>query len=248
MIKFLRHIRLTLMMEKQNNPNSSKTGRYLKYAIGEIILVVIGILIALQINTWRENQKIKKLEIDTLTELKEALVQDTLVLSLNIEDLKLKSEASDELIEHIKNRKPYVQKLDTLMMLVYFHKGYNTFNTAAFELLKERGFGIIQNKELRKRITNHYTTEIDNIRSILSRLNQINMIQGERMYQNYAIINNVVKPFNYEEVLNDEKVFSPFYHFQTMNGGYLRRLDDFKQRTKTILMAIITELDLKRIN
>ncbi|MDO1501165.1 DUF6090 family protein [Winogradskyella maritima] len=49
MIKFFRQIRYNLM--EQN-----KTGRYFKYAIGEIILVVIGILIALQINNWNQNR------------------------------------------------------------------------------------------------------------------------------------------------------------------------------------------------
>jgi predicted transcriptional regulator len=50
MIKFFRKIRQNLLME-------NKTGKYFKYAIGEIILVVIGILIALQINNWNENRK-----------------------------------------------------------------------------------------------------------------------------------------------------------------------------------------------
>ncbi|MCA0133552.1 DUF6090 family protein [Winogradskyella alexanderae] len=50
MIKFFRHIRQRLLSE-------GKTGKYFKYAIGEIVLVVIGILIALQINTWNENRK-----------------------------------------------------------------------------------------------------------------------------------------------------------------------------------------------
>jgi hypothetical protein len=50
MIKFFRKIRQNLLME-------NKTSKYFKYAIGEIILVVIGILIALQINNWNENRK-----------------------------------------------------------------------------------------------------------------------------------------------------------------------------------------------
>ena len=50
MIKFFRHIRQNLLME-------NKTGKYFKYAIGEIILVVIGILIALSINNWNDNRK-----------------------------------------------------------------------------------------------------------------------------------------------------------------------------------------------
>jgi len=49
MIKFFRQIRYNLM--EQN-----KTGKYLKYAIGEIMLVVIGILIALSINNWNQNR------------------------------------------------------------------------------------------------------------------------------------------------------------------------------------------------
>jgi hypothetical protein len=54
MIKFFRHIRKQLLSE-------NKTGKYLKYAIGEIILVVIGILIALGINNWNSerNEKLK---------------------------------------------------------------------------------------------------------------------------------------------------------------------------------------------
>jgi len=50
MIKFFRHIRKSMIKE-------NRTSKYLLYAIGEIILVVIGIIIALQINTWNENRK-----------------------------------------------------------------------------------------------------------------------------------------------------------------------------------------------
>jgi hypothetical protein len=59
MIKFFRKIRQNLLME-------NKTGKYFKYAIGEIILVVIGILIALQINNWNEGRLNKKIEQEYL--------------------------------------------------------------------------------------------------------------------------------------------------------------------------------------
>ena len=57
MIKLFRNIRQNLLTE-------GKTTKYLKYAIGEIILVVIGILIALQINNWNENRKNESTESD----------------------------------------------------------------------------------------------------------------------------------------------------------------------------------------
>lgn len=63
MIKFFRRIRQNLLLE-------GKTGKYLKYAIGEIILVVIGILIALQINDWNENRINRSKEQQILLQLK----------------------------------------------------------------------------------------------------------------------------------------------------------------------------------
>ena len=62
MIKFFRKIRQNLLME-------NKTGKYFKYALGEIILVVIGILIALQVNNWNEGEKLRKTQNAYLKQL-----------------------------------------------------------------------------------------------------------------------------------------------------------------------------------
>lgn len=67
MIKFFRHIRQKLLSE-------NKFSKYLLYAIGEIILVVIGILIALSINNWNENLKLDKEEITILENLNKNLI------------------------------------------------------------------------------------------------------------------------------------------------------------------------------
>ena len=69
MIKFFRKIRQNLLSE-------GKTGKYLKYAIGEIVLVVIGILIALQINTWNESRKQKQIEKQVLKSLFQEIEKD----------------------------------------------------------------------------------------------------------------------------------------------------------------------------
>jgi len=82
MIKFFRKIR-------QNLLSQGKTGKYFKYAIGEIILVVIGILIALQINNWNENRKNKITEADYYCrilddlELNEKLIDENYKLTTN---------------------------------------------------------------------------------------------------------------------------------------------------------------------
>ena len=62
MFKFFRSIR-------QGFVNEGKTSKYFRYALGEIILVVVGILIALQINNWNETKKTQRQEIKILQQL-----------------------------------------------------------------------------------------------------------------------------------------------------------------------------------
>ena len=68
MIKFFKKIRYNLMSENKTGSSaetSVKAGKYLKYAIGEILLVVLGILIALQINNWNQERINKARSIGT---------------------------------------------------------------------------------------------------------------------------------------------------------------------------------------
>ena len=70
MIKFFRKIRYDLM-------EKNKTGKYLKYAIGEIVLVMIGILLALQINNWNERRKLKINDLQLCKELLNDAIADS---------------------------------------------------------------------------------------------------------------------------------------------------------------------------
>lgn len=79
MIKFFRNIRKSLLSQ-------GKTTKYFKYAIGEIVLVVIGILIALQINNWNESQKLKKQEIKLLNALEKEIESNLVILDSTIKD------------------------------------------------------------------------------------------------------------------------------------------------------------------
>ena len=73
MIRFLRHIRRQLLSE-------NKFSRYLLYAFGEIFLVVIGILIALQINNWNNSRVLDKTELKSYQNIRQQLQEDKLEL------------------------------------------------------------------------------------------------------------------------------------------------------------------------
>ena len=66
---------------RQNLVNNGNTSKYLKYAIGEIALVMIGILLALQINNWNEDSKKNTLRIKYISSLIEDLKQDTTLIA-----------------------------------------------------------------------------------------------------------------------------------------------------------------------
>ena len=78
MIKFFRKIRQNLLSE-------GKIGKYFKYAVGEIVLVVIGILIALQINNWNENKKLSETTQVYYRQLLKDLNADKAYISQKIE-------------------------------------------------------------------------------------------------------------------------------------------------------------------
>jgi len=78
MIKFFRRIRQNLLYE-------GKTSKYFKYAIGEIVLVVIGILIALSINNWNQNRIEQDKEQVYLTNIKRDLQNQLKSIDLQLE-------------------------------------------------------------------------------------------------------------------------------------------------------------------
>jgi len=80
MIKFFRHIRQNLITKNLSDQRENKLARYLLYAVGEIVLVVIGILIAISINTWNKRQQDWLAQRELLVELRaDLLIQQELI-------------------------------------------------------------------------------------------------------------------------------------------------------------------------
>jgi len=104
MIPFFRKIRKK--MADDNRPL-----KYMRYAIGEIVLVVIGILIALQINTWNESQKLVKLEKELLWQVKIGLESDYNSISKSINGHKRFLNSQDIIVKWIDEKFEYNDSL-----------------------------------------------------------------------------------------------------------------------------------------
>lgn len=143
MIKFFRHIRRSLIQE--NN-----MGKYFKYAIGEILLVVFGILIALQINNWNEQRKAKNNEIVLLNKLQE---ENSLNISSLEDHVQLRQQFPNKIYNFIellesKNLKSQSTKVQNLLTEIMQSSAYtftqsnllnytNTYNFENSDLSKE---------------------------------------------------------------------------------------------------------------
>lgn len=120
MIKFFRNIRKRMLGE-------NRFTRYLLYAVGEIILVVIGILLALQINNWNEGRKELKAEVEFLKGVKTDLKQDRdfIVYVMDINQDKLKTYAILE--EWAEKGNSQNKRVGDSLFLRYISQGQRTF-------------------------------------------------------------------------------------------------------------------------
>jgi len=148
MIKFFRGIRQRLIGE-------SRFSKYLLYAIGEILLVVIGILIALQINNWNQDRLSRAEELRILKALKTGLEKDRDDLLFNEGSISSSISSADKVIYALEHNVPYrdsiADYLGDVMLPVLFVN-----STSAFETLKSKGIDLIRDPELRDQIIEVY--------------------------------------------------------------------------------------------
>ncbi len=132
--------------------------KYLLYAVGEILLVVIGILIALQVNNWNNERLERKQEIDILAEISQDLESSIYSLEVDIELNQSIISSIDTIMESLFADEAYNDSLDTHFGQLVFSTTI-TMNTSGYDNLKNTGFQIIQDDSLRKAITEFYETQ-----------------------------------------------------------------------------------------
>jgi hypothetical protein len=104
MISLFRKIRQKLLSHLPAGKAGNRITQYLTYALGEIALVMIGILLALQVNIWNEGRKTKKFEQEILFLLDQNLQQDSVLLSEELQKAKLAIEVTALLLNQVTHK------------------------------------------------------------------------------------------------------------------------------------------------
>jgi hypothetical protein len=240
MIPFFRKIRKK--MADDNRPL-----KYMRYAIGEIVLVVIGILIALAINNWNEEKNKHQVEIISLKEVINNLQMDANDLNYNLATDSLTLKSLQSVLLCISTAIPYNDTLAAdFGRISYFTNFMN--NKSAYENLKSEGFNIINNDSLRFLIVEYYdhtSKVLVNVENEFINKNE-NLFIKPFMIRNfdYASMFKPAYPNDYEALLKNPE-FKSIVSTKIEHYKWKMQLSkDCKKKAIEIIAALNKELDL----
>ena len=148
MITFFRKIRQKLFVE-------NKFRKYLLYAIGEVTLVMIGILLAFQANQWKENKAERELEIKLITEINNGLKSDLIDVKINHVWQKRILNNQYKVIDWLLNDKELNDSVSYQFSMATKRTSFMV-SSAPFESLKEFGLNKISNNSIKHKIIRLY--------------------------------------------------------------------------------------------
>jgi hypothetical protein len=151
MIHFFRQIRQGLLSE-------NRIKKYLLYALGEITLVMIGILLAMQVDNWNENRNLAKKEITNLKELQKNLKSDLENQLIPGSEYYQRSMDAYNILQSDFYIAPQSIREDSIRVLFYAMviPWKLAFNTVTFDKLSAMGIDLISNDTIRENISQLY--------------------------------------------------------------------------------------------
>jgi hypothetical protein len=169
--------------------------KYTFYAIGEIALVVIGILIALQINNWNEERKNRKAEDEALVNLKQEFDQNYGYLVYLLEKRKTQEKSFRDLINLLTDPTIPIPENDSIWQINLNTASWAAKNTVLNSLVNTGGINRIQNESLKSLLTK-WPDYVDNFKN-----GEVRFEESVKNYENYTnsvIPRSVVKVGNYK--------------------------------------------------
>lgn len=235
MIKFFRKIRQQLLAQ-------NRFRKYLIYAIGEIFLVVIGILIALQLNNWNEIRKIRILETKTLKELRSDLVQNISDIEENIVRLEICKKANEIILSNRNNNLPYNDSLDFHFANLYPYIVFSPIQTT-FNKLNQTGINLITNDLLRANISEIYANQF----SAYKTFEKTYLVEHHNNYVKPMLIAEFItfdlyesfKPRDYKHFMQNER-YTQIMNYTIEN---CERFINFQSFFKELAENLIIEID-----
>jgi hypothetical protein len=238
MIALFRKMRQRLLAD-------NRVGRYVLYALGEIALVMIGILLALQVNNWNNERKQAAHEQKVLEELLLNLRMDSLDHAGN-RDWSLEVGASaGYVVDGLEAREAWQDSMSLHYGQLLLH-GVATLNTSAYDNLKSIGFDLISNDSIRIALTRLYSLDITRLLKLEKEMLSDDQVQNiipvvlKRVRINEPWWNS--SPHDYESLMDDLEFQTVVRWKSVTNNHIAKEYEIARKRTSQLIRMIEREL------
>ena len=237
MLQFFRNIRQKLIREGQ-------LSRYLLYAIGEIILVVIGILIALQINNWNEWRKEREREKIVLEDIRDNISRNDQLIELTLEKLRHIDRSTDTVKSLINTKSAYYDSLSYHFSQAIRHGGFLLrLNLDGYESLKNAGFDIIRNENLKDQILSLFEVTYSSYDIELKWSNEVySGFYGWWDQYFHTTEEDLLIPIDYDQILESRSFLSKINETIVVRESIKKVIYDCQNHNKSVLQLINDEL------
>ncbi|MBN4085538.1 hypothetical protein JYT89_04255, partial [Flavobacteriaceae bacterium AH-315-B10] len=227
----------------------NKSGKYLKYAIGEVLLVVIGILLALQINNWNNKVQDAKLSILYYQELLLDVENDLEQLNDRINYSERVTNSIYSLIEALQNKTYAIVTQDTLQYAMnhYYRVSGWQFNLNTYKELESSGnLRYIENSEIRSAITD-YVNSIEGSAIVRERYTEDIVSRAfyidKYVFTKFNHNNELVSIIDFEGLANDQHLINYFSRIAIRWVNNKLSFQKIDRQAKKIQETIISELE-----
>ncbi len=235
MLTFLRNIRRSLI-------EKGALHKYLLYAIGEIALVVIGILIALQINNWNEYRKDRVKEKEILANLAENFELNIATLETDIERHHEFNRSSRIVLNVLDNRLPFVDSLD-----IHFHrarvpKTMLSLSQSGYEQYKNMGYEIILDKPARQEIVSFFESTLPKWFTIYTQVNAPYVPFIDHHVPLFIYKRETLVPVNMDQLYDDDYYLGWLRAYMEGRNTLIETETEFIEENQRVLQIIKKQL------
>jgi len=226
--------------------SENKTAAYLRYALGEILLVVIGILIALQVNNWKEDIQNHKLEKTTLENIRSDLVLQQGIINDQLQFESVTVAETDTASLFLKSSLP-IEKLDSLLMKLTWRLTFVENKTSYISMDNIGGKKLIRNSNLKNAIARYYQ-RLDYVTQVI---NNDNLFNTDSEFGAFVTSNSLNIKLNRNGQNDKDQKISPEKRMELRNQLVTRKLvsqniyklcQGLQGKTKQLIQLIDKEL------
>lgn len=235
--------------KRRNLIGQNNLTKYLLYAGGEVVLVVVGILIALSINNSNEIRKQRIVEIEILEGIRNDILLDTVDLNSNIRSYQSHSRSDSIILDQLINKREMTNDFVNYIYNRVFGDLILTLHHSHFDEAKQKGLSIITNKSLRSEISRLYEFDYPSLVQIensLEPLNSYKLLTNKFIpYFEHTDAGSVITEESYNKMTLDANAIFLIRHVSLLQAQVLSAFY-IPARTKAleITAAIDEELEI----